>query len=51
MRFAVDVAHAVAFLAEDGLLPSEATNSFLAYTRFARPNRLNNCVVFLTRPR
>lgn len=38
------------FRALDGLLPYEANNSFLASTRFARPNRLNNCAVFLTRP-
>ncbi|XYJ92525.1 hypothetical protein AEMCBJ_33875 (plasmid) [Cupriavidus necator] len=39
-----------ALRAQDGLFPYEANNSFLASTRFARPNRLNNCAVFLTRP-
>jgi len=36
--------------AQDGLLPSEDNNSLLANTRFAKPNRLNNCAVFLNRP-
>jgi len=36
--------------AQDGLLPCEANNSFLASARFARPNRLNSCAVFLIRP-
>ncbi len=39
-----------ALRAQDGLLPCSANNCFLASTRFARPNRLSNCAVFLTRP-
>lgn len=36
--------------AQDGLLPCGLNNRFLASTRFARPNRLNNCAVFLAKP-
>lgn len=37
-------------LTQDGLLPCGLNSRFLASTRFARPNRLNNCAVFLANP-
>ncbi|WP_404943866.1 RHS repeat-associated core domain-containing protein (plasmid) [Ralstonia solanacearum P673] len=39
-----------ALRAQDGMLPGLVSSCLLASTRFARPNKLNSCAVFLASP-
>lgn len=48
--YALMIRFAGYFRIQDGLRVSNANNDFLAMTRLARPNRLNNCAWFLASP-